>query len=403
MKLLVVMVNYPFPARVGSAIVAVHCMEYLARRNVIDLICHRPSDEGHVALDAPIPEFINRSVIIKTRPLSKMRRWLNYIAGLITGVPDTVSKYTCAAMSDGVQEMVRENAYDAILVFEMGAIQYCPESSYRKIIVNIEDPQSIKLHRLSHLSIFSVWWRFFFILFSKAARRYEMRVLPLMRSVVLLSRSDMEDLSQATGFSNLEHLSYGVTLKKDTDRVPYSGRARAIVYSGSMYHLPNVDGALYLLNEVYPEVLKECPDANLWVVGADPDGRIYEAARRYGSLVSILANVDDISKYVKLASVSVCPVRLRIGVQTKILEAMSWGTPVVSTGAGNRGIDGVSGVHLWVEDDPAAMASRVCELLRGQGWSQMADEGWMFVRSHFSWEHNLSKFERRLESFVENS
>lgn len=39
MRLLIVMTNYPFPPRTGSAIVAYNTIKYLSQRHLIDLVC----------------------------------------------------------------------------------------------------------------------------------------------------------------------------------------------------------------------------------------------------------------------------------------------------------------------------------------------------------------------------
>jgi glycosyltransferase involved in cell wall biosynthesis len=101
-------------------------------------------------------------------------------------------------------------------------------------------------------------------------------------------------------------------------------------------------------------------------------------------------------EYLRRAKVSICPVRLKIGVQTKILEALSWGTPVVTTSAGNSGIGGCSGSELWVEDEPNIFASRVVSLLRGEGWNQLSEKGRKLAENGFSWERSAMAIEQHI-------
>jgi len=95
--------------------------------------------------------------------------------------------------------------------------------------------------------------------------------------------------------------------------------------------------------------------------------------------------------------VSVCPVKLQVGVQTKILEALEAATPVVTTSAGNSGVRGRSGAHLWVADDPEEFANRVIELLNGERWDSLSASGRQFALEHFSWE----KSARELEGYLQ--
>ena len=91
--------------------------------------------------------------------------------------------------------------------------------------------------------------------------------------------------------------------------------------------------------------------------------------------------------------VSVCPIRLGVGTQTKVLEAMSMGTPVVTTSDGNHGISGVSGVDLFVADSPTEIADRVVNLLRGNNWDKLSYNGRKFVTENFNWDLCSNKFE----------
>jgi len=171
-----------------------------------------------------------------------------------------------------------------------------------------------------------------------------------------------------------------------------------IVFSGNMFHPPNVDGILFFLRYVFPAVVKQHSSAKLWIVGADPDVRIRKATTNFGNQVMITGKVDDLSPYLRQAKVSVCPIQLKIGVQTKILEALSWATPVVTTSAGNSGIGGRSGSDLWVEDDPGEFARRVVSLLNGENWARLSENGRRLVSERFSWKRSVEQLERHIES-----
>jgi glycosyltransferase involved in cell wall biosynthesis len=280
----------------------------------------------------------------------------------------------------------------------MNAIQHCPPSCYGKLIVNIEDPESIKLSRMMKLSVFSSWKTAKLFVLAKLAAQYEKRVLPQVAKVLLLSEADRRDMCAQGHHKNLACVTYGVEQKAQEEYLGYEQRERAVIFSGNMFHPPNVDGALLLLKDIFPLILRAHPSAILWIVGADPDKRIYKMAEKFGERVAITGRVDDVGPYIRRALVSVCPVRLRIGVQTKVLEALSWGTPVVTTPAGNSGIGGISGRQLWVEDEPDQFASRVVALLQGRDWSNLSQEGQRFVAERFTWERSVQQLEQHLES-----
>ncbi|MGA2462863.1 MAG: glycosyltransferase [Thermodesulfobacteriota bacterium] len=376
-------------------IVAYNSMKHLSKHHEIDFVCLQP-EKGLV----DPAEFVERLVLIPHRQPPRFALWMRYLRNMIAGAPPLVSAFVSSAMREKVKELIEFGKYDAILLFEMYAIQYCPPSCYSKLIVHIEDPQSIKLSRLMKLSGISLRQRVKLFFVTRLTIRYEKKILPMMAKVLLLSESDMNDMHKQGGYDNLACVSYGVDQNGPEEIVGYEGRERIIVFSGNMFHLPNVDGALFFLKDIFPLILQKYQSAILCIVGANPDNRIYDAAAKFGKQVVITGKVDDVAHYIKIATVSICPVRLKIGVQTKILEALSLGTPVVTTSAGNNGVAGLSGCHLWIEDDPHQFAKRVMELLQGIGWSNLSKEGRKFVVEHFSWEGSVAQLEQHLESLI---
>ena len=319
---------------------------------------------------------------------------------LLRGDSPLISAHFSRQMENKVRTLIEEGNFDAILAFEFSTIQYCPPSCFHKLIVNIEDPQSIKLNRMRELPIWSLWQKLKLALNAKLTNRYEKKILHRMAKVILLSESDMHDIYSIKKYENLTYMPYGVELKNDSKNTNYGEREKTIIFSGNMYHPPNVDGALYFLKDIFPLVLEEYPLAVLWIVGSNPDNRIHKEAEKYGKQVVITGTVEDITVYIKSATVSICPVRLKIGVQTKLLEALSLGTPVVTTNAGNSGIGGESGIHLWAEDSPHQFALRVISLLNGHYWEKLSTEGRKLVRERFTWETNVAEFEHYLESLI---
>lgn len=388
MQLLVVMEDYPLPMRTGSTIVGFNTLRQLSARHDIDLMCFRPEGD-FMALGLNIRD-VHLIQCATPNPISRFcRRLLFWVSPRFDFRGDR-------GFRNAIDAHVRARSHDAILLFGLGSIKHCPPHLLHRAAVNMEDAQSLRIGRMARLPVWSARSRLKLRMVAWLTRRYERAFLPRMGKVLLLSRRDIEDMGAEGKYPSLEYVPYGVVTRDATDITSYSSRKRAIVYSGNMFHPPNVDGALFFLNEIFTRVLREEPEAILWIVGADPDERIIKAASAYGASVKVTGRVANLTSYLATALVSICPVRLHIGVQTKVLESLSLGTPVVTTSAGNRGIGGTSGVHLHVEDDAERFATRVCELLAGKNWEKLSTEGRTFAESNFSWEGSARILESHL-------
>jgi len=51
---------------------------------------------------------------------------------------------------------------------------------------------------------------------------------------------------------------------------------------------------------------------------------------------------------------------------------------------------------LWVEDKAECLAQRVVELLQGQDWSSLSEQGRQLVASRFTWEASAAQLEQYL-------
>jgi glycosyltransferase involved in cell wall biosynthesis len=393
MRILAIKPDYPSPPRSGGSITAFHQLRLLAKQHTITLVCQGEQSER----DA----FAERLHAVELVPPARRARWqvlARCMMDLLLGIPIHVSLLQSRQMSDRVAQLLREVPFDAVLLYDVAAVQYCPPEWRPRAVLNLEDPQSRKLDRMSALPVYSPFQRWKLRVYAWIMSRYEQRHLQEIGRVTLLSESDVRDPEIQGSYKNIAHVPYA---QEPADVLPFAQRTPGmIVFSGNMFHSPNVDAALYFLRNIYARVLEQAPTACLWIVGARPDERIRAAAQPFGDRVCITGQVPEVSDYVRRAMVSICPVRLKIGTQTKVLEAWSLGTPVVSTPEGNAGTRGTHGEHLWVESKPQAFADRIVRVLHGDDWEKVSRAGRQYLSERFSWEASASRLEDLLRSVV---
>lgn len=145
-----------------------------------------------------------------------------------------------------------------------------------------------------------------------------------------------------------------------------------IAFAGSMDMPYVVDGLLWFVENVLPEIAAAVPGVSFVIMGRRcPDAL---AARLQSSpFVRFLGEVPDTIPHLRAARIFVNPVFRGSGVNMKLGAPASLGLPVVTTSVGARGVGGLA-VAFAVADDIPEFASACTRLLSDEGaWSSASE------------------------------
>lgn len=387
MKLLFVAATLPFPPLTGSALITLNHIRVLSGRHTIDLISFKdranPNSLGELA-------GLCRHIELVDRP----PRWRVLLAMLarvaIDPVPE-ISRFRSPKMSKAVDARLSNTAYDVVLFQTVQSAQFLPNWYRGPTIWSLEDPPALKTR--SMMAMYPWYLRPLYRRRSNRLKKYDLSNAKRFGCVTFVNKDDAVEYTNMVPGACTDYVPHGVD--EESSPEPAARTKGMIVMTGNMYHVPNVDAVEFFCRDIFPLVSQQEPCANLWLVGARP----VKSVRKWADdpRIKVTGFVPDVRTYLRQAAVSICPVRLPIGTQTKILEALVCGTPVVTCSAGNHGIGATSGEHLYVADDPVAFANHVVALLRGQRWDELSQNGRRFVGSNFSWERSTVKLEQIME------
>ncbi|BBO67066.1 hypothetical protein DSCA_09960 [Desulfosarcina alkanivorans] len=173
-----------------------------------------------------------------------------------------------------------------------------------------------------------------------------------------------------------------------------------VLFTGHLSHPPNVDAVLFFLQEIWPLVHQQCPQAIFQVVGMIPAKLIVEAIQS-NPQCELHENVPDIRPYFWDAAVYVVPMRYGGGVRQKFFEAWSMRVPVVCTTMAAEGTGAKNGTHCWLEDTPADFARRVTAVLQSPKEASVAQAAKNQVESYNSIASAAPKFQALVERAIQ--
>ena len=162
-------------------------------------------------------------------------------------------------------------------------------------------------------------------------------------------------------------------------------RRNELIFVAGFAHPPNVNAAKWLVGEIFPRVLAEVPSAHLLLVGSNPTEEVKELA---GPAVTVTGYVSDeeLKALYARAGVAVVPLRFGAGVKGKVIEALHYGLPLVSTPVGMQGLGGLDAVSP-ISDDAEKIAASIVHIMQDEAlWQAQARAQQAFVAERFSQE-----------------
>jgi len=395
MKVLIVTHSVPSPPLTGNGLMGLHHIRHLAARHTVDLISFKNTKNPNEMND--VSPWCNDIELVNSPP--RWRVLSNLLIGVLRDAPLGVFRYRSTKMTSSVNTRLRNTVYDVVIYQGLQMCQYLPHWYGGAAVSVLEDPPALTSQQMLHLCP----WYVRPLVWNRIGRqkRYESRYEPRFDRILLVNQNDCITYNDIHKKAMVDWVPVGIDTSTFSPSHEIPRKDGMIVISGNMRRRPNVEGVLYFCRRVFPLICEQVPSATLWLVGADPATAIRELKK--DSRIKITGFVPDVRHYLRQAMVSVCPIQLKIGTQTKILEALACGTPVVTSSAGNHGICGVSGKDLYVADDTAEFADRVVSLLRRERWSEFSLNGRRLVEDNFTWAKSVEKLEQLLEQLVATS
>jgi polysaccharide biosynthesis protein PslH len=369
--------RFPYPPDRGDRLTAFHLLRALAARNAVTLVAFEDGTEPAEARDC-VRQMCAR---IETVKLSRRRSWWQAWTGLFSSVPSQVAYYRSSEMRRTVERVLAEDRYDAVFVQLFRMAPFVRGVTHACKVLFLADSMALNLSRAARFV--PLWRRLGLAWECRRVARFEVLAAGEFREAWVVSAVDREDLERR-GCANIAEVPHGVDDRLfGVTRMPTS--EPRVMFLGNLSVPHNVDAAVYAAREVFPHVRRRVPDAQLWLVGADPAPEVKQLAGLEGVVVT--GRVEDLRPLWGAARVMLAPLRFSSGIQNKVLEAMAAGVPVVTTTAVADAMDaGVSDV-LIAANGAAALAEAVANVIeRPSDFTALAERARTHARAHFTWD-----------------
>jgi sugar transferase (PEP-CTERM/EpsH1 system associated) len=389
MKIFFACHRYPYPPNRGGKIRPFNMIRHLSEKHEVTVATVAHSQE-EVEAGADLRKHCAR-VLYDVIPSPV--RWAQAASVLPTRLPSSVQYFRSGKLLSDVVEISRREKFDAVVVHCAFAAQYARQVDAPLRMMDFGDLDSGKWLDYAHERRFPMSAAYWFE--AKKLRRYELELARKFTVCTFTAPGELDEFRAMAPGVRSDLIPNGVDATFFRLRTPRAERPPVIAFLGRMDYFPNVKGAIWFANEVFPLIQKRRSDAVFRIIGSNPIGSITALTSNPG--VKVTGSVPDVREFLDDVAVSVVPLTLARGTQNKMLECMAMGVPVVATPQAAKGVHAKVDRDYLVASSAEEWTAAVIRVIESaQLEEQLAASGRAQVESAHNWVASMAKLDALL-------
>ncbi len=237
-------------------------------------------------------------------------------------------------------------------------------------------------------------------LFSETAKR---ELASILRCDVSLIISEYEmELLQNTFKVSGQILYYLPFLVEEVSEKMTSFEDRQnFLAIGNLLHAPNVDSVLQL-KQIWPAIKKQLPSAELHIYGAYAPQQILQLNNKKEGFI-IKGWTENLENVMKNYRLQLAPLRFGGGLKGKILDAMRFGLPTISTEIGAEGMSGKLPFGGTITTSKEKFIDAAIQLYSEENlWDQAQKNGFSIIEKRFQKKLFSEAFNKHIRDLTAN-
>ncbi len=397
-----------YPARYGGALRCFHLLKEAARENEVTLLTVQPAKDFS---NNCIHGFPKDARVESTFNQPEYKTIFNFLPqGMARAVNSRILQRSLRKKGNLyllktyplLKEIIQSNSFDAVIYenlecFSVLRAHIKKWSPYTRHIYDAHNVDS-ELWKAQAQSLQNPVLK----KYGLSALKEESNLYKTADLCFCCSEIDKEKLQQLNkGQLQITVVPNGVdTRLKAFDTNPGKFNIKNILFCGTLDYAPNKKGLLWFCEKVFPLVQEKVPDMRLTIIGKLNNNDPYATIRNRPG-IDFIGPVEDVSKYYNESSVAIVPLLQGSGTRLKIMEAMSFGNPVVSTGVGAEGLNLTNGNNILIADSPEDFVDKIIQLTENKNlYQEIRQNANDLVRKEYDWAVIGAKMNGAIEKIL---
>lgn len=399
MKVLLLCDKPPWPGTSGGAIATQSVIRNITDAG-INLTIFYLNTNKHCGDNKDIPPEILRTIrafpIKHDTTLSPMKAILNL---LFSDKPYNLERFYSTVLKRELTDLLTKEEFDIIQVEGLAMNIYFndirPLCRYG-LVMRAHNVEHEIWNGLANESA-GIFKRFYLKNLASRIRKSEEKYLPLYDGMVTISETDLNKF-RASGINTRAITLYPVPAISPVSGLNKRQRPFTIGYLGSLDWLPNVNGLIWFLEDVWPQLAARSGDHRFIIGGRNPSRDLIKRISKAGA--EYIGEPGSSADFLDSADLIVIPLFSGSGIRIKIIEALLSRTQVITTTKGAEGIPSNVFQRMLIADDATSMVYMIEEEFRNHTQGNNSGEGLFdearYIFNNLAGKENLSAFYRSL-------
>jgi polysaccharide biosynthesis protein PslH len=354
MKILILCNKSPYPSKEGGPMAIGMIADGLISAGHMVKILGMNTNKYHVDAEI-IPLEYKAKTGIELVSVDLSFKPLKAFINLFTGRSYHVERFISAAFRAKLEEILRSDRFD-VVQFEMPFM-----SPYLATVRKFSKAKTLlRAHNIEHL----IWERIagqtrnplkrsYLKHLAKTLKNHELSVINEFDGVAAITKTDEDFFIRSGCKVPITDIPFGIDLSK-YPTFPRKPDEITLFSIGSMNWIPNQEGIVWFLENVWPHVTRQHPTLKYYIAGREMPLWLKE---RKDPNVEVVGEVEDAIRFINDHTLMIVPLFSGSGIRIKIIEGMACGKTIISTYIGAEGIHCTHGEDILLADTP----ERLCE------------------------------------------
>lgn len=306
-----------------------------------------------------------------------------------------VKRFIDKSFEEKLKDLLKTNHFNIVVLesaFLMSYIDVIRRYSDAKIILRAHNVE-YRIWRQHAKKEKTFLKRYFYKKLANDLKRFELEKINQVDGVFCISENDKE-------FFRRKSVKVATTVipvymsVAEQNVIDYKNNDFHFV--GSMSWKPNADAVKWIINQIAPGLAKVMPDVKIHIAGSSMSKKLLNQKIKNVIIHGKIANMQEfMSKHGTL----IVPLKSGSGVRIKILEALSFGVPIISSEKGKEGIELIPKKHFLAANSTEEFLLKMKFLHdRKETKENLGLEGKLFIEN----EYSLEIISKRIREFISN-